>query len=492
MTTITTMTSATERSDMSGHRVRQRIIQVVGVALRLTWQVGMIVVVTGCSLDSLLKSDELPPEVIDPAITRTPAGALDAYHGTLAQFRNGLGGLGNGSFLVVGGLLGDELQYPDDWFGEVTSGVDTRVIESTDGDVERAYSGIHRVRGQSTQAIGLLTRYAPGREALAGHLYALQGYAEIFLAELFCSGSPLSTIDFDGDFTPRPGSTTREVFEHSLALFNSARALAGDSARFVQLARVGEARARLALGEFAEAAAAAAQVENGYSYAVSFSATGTDALNFAYIQSGMLWNLTVADREGLNGLDYRTSGDPRTRVTARGTSVYGLTVYHPNKYATDGSSPIVIASGVEARLIEAEAALDAGSGTWLERLNALRTDGTFTTRPNDTDPEWTDTLWGAGIGEVAGLAPLGDPGSEEARVDLLFRERAFWLFLTGHRQGDLRRLIRQYGHAPEQVYPTGLSFGSRGLRYGSDVTLPIPPAEQISNPHFTGCASRGA
>jgi len=35
-----------------------------------------------------------------------------------------------------------------------------------------------------------------------------------------------------------------------------------------------------------------------------------------------------------------------------------------------------------------------------------------------------------------------DPGTQVGREDLLFRERAFWLFATGHRLGDLRRLAR--------------------------------------------------
>jgi hypothetical protein len=71
----------------------------------------------------------------------------------------------------------------------------------------------------------------------------------------------------------------------------------------------------------------------------------------------------------------------------------------------------------------------------------------------------------------------------------MFRERAFWLFLTGHRQGDLRRLIRQYGRNAVQVYPTGAYPG--GATYGNDVTAPIPAAERLSNTLFTGCASRG-
>ena len=119
-----------------------------------------------------------------------------------------------------------------------------------------------------------------------------------------------------------------------------------------------------------------------------------------------------------------------------------------------------------------------------------RTDGTFTTQPNAEDPAQTDTLWNPGTAGVAGLAPLEDPGSPDARLDLLFRERAAWLFLTGHRQGDLRRLVRHYGRSAESTYPTG--FYWQGGRYGPHVELPIPPSERTYNPRFTGCLSRGA
>jgi len=78
-----------------------------------------------------------------------------------------------------------------------------------------------------------------------------------------------------------------------------------------------------------------------------------------------------------------------------------------------------------------------------------------------------------------------------ADVDLLFQERGYWLFLTGHRQGDLRRLVRVYGRDPERVYPTGRYPGAFNI-YGTDVTAPIPGAERLSNPLFTGCRSRGA
>ena len=47
--------------------------------------------------------------------------------------------------------------------------------------------------------------------------------------------------------------------------------------------------------------------------------------------------------------------------------------------------------------------------------------------------------------DAQGLDPLPTPGNRDAAVDQLFSERAFWLFATGHRLGDMRRLIRQYG-----------------------------------------------
>jgi hypothetical protein len=240
------------------------------------------------------------------------------------------------------------------------------------------------------------------------------------------------------------------------------------------LARVGTGRAYLALGRYADAAAAVAPVPDQFQYAVSYagaSATGSGlpATNFANLSSGLLWLASAADREGGNGLDYRSSGDPRTQSTSVGTNQFGAELYHPDKYAPDGSSPIVLADWVEARLIEAEAALQAGdTPTWLGKLNYLRQTAISPALPDTTDP-----------------------GTDAGRVDLLFRERAFWLYLTGHRQGDLRRLVREYGRDQGQVYPAGSYAGGMGA-YGSDVTAPVPAAERQLNPKFTGCLDRGA
>jgi hypothetical protein len=482
----------------SGERKMKIIFGRSGAGVLASLAVSFLI--GGCSLDGILKSDELPPNVRDPAITRTPEGALAAYYGARAQFAFAFGTASLGtSFVGLTGVIGDELN--DRIIGntgvlslDTQRSIDVRQItelETTRGvssDIFKSYSALQGTRGQTREAIGLVTRFAPPiLQPLAGHLHALLGFTEVFLAELFCSGVPLSTVDFDGDFTARAGSSTEEVYAHAIALFDSALALAGDSTRFADLARIGKARALLGLGDLAQAAAIAAQVPDGYRYDITFAANPTAARNFAFTGTG--WAFIVADREGVIGLDYRTSNDPRTRVTARGTNGQGFTVFHPNKYAIDGSSPIVLASGVEARLIEAEAALQTG-GSWLDRLNALRTNGAFTTAPNPTDPTRTDTTWNAGTGGTAGLRPLADPGTPESRVDLVFRERAFWLFLTGQRQGDLRRLVRNYGRESETVYPSGAYPG--GHNYGGDINLPIPGEERANNPNFNGCLSRDA
>ncbi|MBX6331206.1 MAG: hypothetical protein IRY91_05105 [Gemmatimonadaceae bacterium] len=473
---------------------------------------------TACSPERIVDNAPLPPDVADPGLTKTPAGAVAAYHGTLSLFNsafaaNVVNGLTQGSFVVASGVISDELQ--DGSVGEPISvftartPLDSRVAPECPYGVPTTtcnedyygvvYSALQGVRANASEARGLLTHYAPDSlRALTGHLYALTAYTETFLADLYCSGVPLSTIDFEGNYTLKPGSSTDEVYQHALLFFDSALTLAADSERIMNLARVGKGRVLLDLGQYAAAAQAVAEVPNDFAYrefytATSAGGTSTPALlNFAYYQAGSRWEITVADTEGHNGLDYRSSRDPRTASTALATkNGYGVTLYHPDKYATSGVTPVVVASGIEARLIEAEAALNAGDASWLDKLNALRTDGTFDTQPSDTNPAVTDTLWHAGIGGVAGLRPLGDPSTPDARVDLLFRERAFWLFLTGHRQGDLRRLVRNYGRVADAVYPTGRYAGGSGS-YGSDVTVPIPARERQGNPLFTGCLNRGA
>ncbi|MEP6689564.1 MAG: hypothetical protein ABJD07_00330, partial [Gemmatimonadaceae bacterium] len=192
----------------------------------------------------------------------------------------------------------------------------------------------------------------------------------------------------------------------------------------------------------------------------------------------------VANVEGGNGLPFQSEGnaklvgfDPRVADTLRRSSsgsAVGFDGATPQwiqlKYPLRTSS-VVIADGVEARLIEAEAALktpDAAAA--LVILNAVRSNASLL----------------AQRGYAAGsLLPLTLQGTTAGQTDQLFKERAYWLFLTAHRLGDMRRLIRQYGRGSESVFPTGNYF--KGSTYGTDVSSPIPQAEQ-NNPQFTAAS----
>jgi len=129
----------------------------------------------------------------------------------------------------------------------------------------------------------------------------------------------------------------------------------------------------------------------------------------------------------------------------------------------------VLADGVEARLIEAETQLQAGDLTGMTvTLNGIR----------QAFPD-------------LGLVDLAEPGTQAEGVDLVFAERAFWMFATGHRLGDMRRLLRPipvgYGRLVDSVFPTGTYI--KGGAYGQDVNLPIP-IEERNNPNSQGCLDR--
>ena len=135
----------------------------------------------------------------------------------------------------------------------------------------------------------------------------------------------------------------------------------------------------------------------------------------------------------------------------------------------------MLASYTEAQLIIAEAQLEAGNyagaGGTLAILNNLRANS-----------------------GMAGLTPLAPAATPQAQLSQLFNERAFWLYLTAHRLGDLRRLSRPapsgYGLNPESVFPTGTYTGRGGGVYGTDVNFPIPIDETNSNPNSQGCIDR--
>ncbi len=432
----------------------------------------------GCNA---ITDTQLPDGVDGPATYNNREGATRLTLATRAELATAIR-----DYIVSSGLLTDELMQWElpTWF------LGSRDKRSGHWAVDPP----HTVRTLARLARGVVGKYVSGEtSAWQAQLFVYEAYAEILTADGWCSGVPLSTMDFEGDWTYRAGSKTDEIYAHAIVLLDSAEARATDSVSLQSTIRVLKARAQLALGRYAEAKQTVQGIADDFRSEIRISfdvGSRTESISRYYKFVSVA---SIADQEGINGLPYRSSGDPRTTAIQL-INHLNTTVWFPVKYITTDSSVFALASGVEAKLILAEAALaDHDPQQMLAVLNALRTTGTYTveTTPLPGGGQRFDTLWHAGLGGVAGLRPIDLlPPTAAAQRQLLFAERGYWLFLTGHRQGDLRRLVRKYGLDREQVYPTGVYTNSfiPGYTdvYGTDISFDLGSTE-FPNPLFTGC-----
>ena len=429
-----------------------------------------VALLAGCSRDQLL--DVQTPDIITPEQAQSAAGAQTFRFAAIGNFARFIGGdQGGGSPLglnLTGGMLGDEIFSARNG----TEHMDNRNINPNTFPID-TWTQVGNTYTRLVRAINLLTKFPPatGLNAQLAELHAMEGFVFTMTAENYCSGVPFWDGNEEGLKTVT--LSTADLYTRAIAQFDSALTLTGTSASAIRnLALVGKARTLVNQGQYAAAALITPEVPTNFNYNAQFSKLTTGIVNAIYDWMLSTKNFGASNREGGTGLDYVSSADPRIKVdptTGRGQD--GTPTPGMNHYpATD--SPVAVATGLEARLIEAEAQLAAGSPNWLVTLNALRTSA------QAYGPITTPVM-----------APLVDPVTPAARVDLLFRERAFWMYLTAHRLGDMRRLIRQYSRGAETVFPTGSYF--KGGNYGPDVTL-VPSQTETNNPDWTACTNRSA
>ncbi len=439
--------------------------------------VGVIATfLAGCSA---ITDTQLPDGVDGPATYNNREGATRLTQATRAALATAIR-----DYIVSSGLLTDELMASDvpvSYFGS---------RDKRNG--HWAGDPPHSVRSLARLARGIVGKYVSGEtSAWQAQLFLYEAYAEILTADGWCSGVPLSTMDFEGDWTYRAGAKTDEIYAHAMLLLDSAEARAVDSVSLQSTIRVLRARAQLAQGRYAEAKQTVQGMDDDFRSEIRIAFDdGKRTDRSRYYKFIEIDGASISDQEGINGLPYRSSGDPRTKAI-QVRDFNNRAVWFPVKYVTTDSSVFILASGIEAKLILAEAALaDHDPEQMLMVLNALRTTGTFTveTTPLPGGGQRIDTLWNAGIGGVAKLRRIDSlPPTAAAQRQLLFAERAAWLFLTGTRQGDLRRLVRKYGLDREQVYPTG-AYTIPGYTdvYGTDISFDLG-SNEFPNPLFTGC-----
>jgi hypothetical protein len=421
-------------------------------------------IATACDLSTLLDVDD--PDVITPEDLQGDVGAQLYWAGALGQFARAFSSGQEGQVLFAG-LATDEFLSSDTDPGQHE--IDRRTLTDRNANLLVQYRLLHQARVGLLNAVERLADELPGDSRVA-ELWSLNGFTHVLFAEHYCSGVPLSHTPIDGEPIYGPRMSTAEVLAIAVQRFQAAAAAAGGDADQVNLAAVGLARAYLNQAAFAQAAAAVASVPDDWEYLVrSTSAGDFEQVNAIFHKNFEREGWSLADAEGGNGVAFRSDDDGRVPwQDSGGAGVDQATpLFHQLKYASRDAD-VVLASGVEARLIEAEADLNGAATDWLTILNDLRAS--------------------------EGLGGLGDPGTQAGRVSLLFEERARWLFATAHRLGDLRRLVRQYGRVQSDVFPTGNYF--RGGVYGSNVNFPIP-VEELQNPELAGvtggaCLNRDA
>ncbi len=492
-----------------------------------------------CDTDELVAVED--PAQLRPEDLNNAAAVPALVNGAFRQFVGGYSGFGDDSFLSSSAVISDEAYYGDTF--TTREAADKRNLQAPvlTNISDPAFNRLQQARFNARRAFAVVEQFTLPATAAAdsisrARLRSIEAYVYVTLSEGWCGAVPFSRIPDTGPIDPtdiQGGTplTTPQMNDTAVARFNEALVFAptypatasatSAIANERRLASIGKARALLNLGKYAEAAAAvpASIVPTGYVFRLEHSANvaaennpmfqleGNGRYGVSNLEGGQV-SATVAFRPDAGspqptgtgnlstlpattatdaeGIAFRGLMDPRVPYQGRAAANFAcfsgtITCWINNNYPTNDSD-VPLASGVEARLIEAEAALFAGrSDEMLAILNNLRSQ-VATLLPilyRDQRQQFGTTVFASPT-----LAPLTDPGTPEARRAMLFQERALWLYNTGHRQGDLRRLIRVYG-IKTPVFPTGTHF--RGGTYGNDVAYPVPFDEQ-NNTNYSASA----
>ncbi len=446
---------------------------------------GTLSALAACSLSDIVKVDK--PQTgteIDHEYLDTRAGALGLLYSTLGTLQKGVS---KGALDVS--LLTDELTSGQN----ITSSAASSAINKDSRNQEESANGIAGLQFsayaelQTTRTRAGYARYFLRRQKdstlnfAISAAYSYEGYAIVMMAENLCSGIPLSEATYDGDAIYGRSLSTDSVLRIAISKFDSAIAVQHDSTSYLWLAKIGKGRALMSLGLYEDAAQTIADVPISatynlyYTQAITPNIPSPRVLNAFWTNSNDGGSIKPNDRfeitnqEGLNGLIWFVnpeSVDPRLPVTVvENNGEYTFPPYVRQQKFINGTVLFKLATGIEARLIEAEYLLSKGESDWIAPLNAARA--------------------------TVGLADTISPSNVTESVDLLFRERALWFYGQATRLADMRRLVRQYGRNVNSVYMIGGYTRSNSIFTYGDVTLFIPGLDEFDrNYNYSGCINR--
>lgn len=282
-----------------------------------------------------------------------------------------------------------------------------------------------------------------------------RGYVYRVMGEAMC----VSVID-NGPSTPARDNLVRADSAFTAAI---AVATAAGNANLVTAAYAGRAQVRVDLGDWAGAVADAAKVPTAFKYQMPYF-TNVDEYGYnrtmwsssaqSFYKSTSVWGTWYANY-------YDATKDPRvlyTKTDLVGTGTFppvGKVPWWPQMKYRDPASPINLATGREARLIEAEAALvksDVRGAMMLIDANRASAGAPVVRRPTSLTDAWT----------------------------VLKQERGIELWLEGRRLGDMRRWAAN--STPGALDPLE-SPGTASHLDGQDMCFPVSQGEINTNPN---------
>ena len=410
------------------------------------------------SCDSFL--DITDPDIVVPESLTGEQGGDLFWAGALGDFAWAFTASSGGQAVYVG-MFTDEYHLSGTF--PTREEIDQREVNKLNGTLGGQFNRLHRARVAAKNAAETLAEIDPSDTRIA-EMWNLNAYTYVMFGENYCSGVPFGDAPRQGDLVLGEPATTTETFDFAMARFDAALAAAGSDQDQQYMARVGKARVLMSLDRYSEAAGLVGSVPTSWAYDIQHSANSGRQENAHYDLGELQGRWSLSDNEGVNGLPFRSALDPRIPWEFSGKGFDEQTDQYLQMKFPAFDAAVTLASGHEARYIEAEAALASGDATtFIDKLNAVRAD--------------------------LGMGPVVDPGDADGRIDLLFYERGFTLFGEAHRLSDLRRQVRQYNRPISQVFPFGPFF--KGGDYGPDVNFIIPQEEE-NNPNFVQCADRSA
>jgi hypothetical protein len=432
-----------------------RISHTIMRALAVTAVLGTVTVV-GCDLGKTL---EVQPANLIPAVTlETPENATLLVAGAAGDYDCAFN-----SFVVVGGLIGEELedalQTADRWPYDQRAVAANQSRYSTSGCTALGlYQPLQAARVSASNVRRLLEGWTdvqvPNRQLHIARMSAYEGWSQLLIAEAFCS-TVFSTVKGE---EPDWGTeiTRAQALDSAISRLTSAISTAqsvggvvADSLRYFAL--VARARAYQDKGDMVHARADAVVVPAAFVWNVTASNTNTRRQNRIFQESNAA--TTPSSSVGARYRQASYTSDPRIKVQnlnrlSNGTNV---PLWAQTKY-TAVTSSIPAATGTEMQLLIAEADIASNRANTLAIIATMRAAGSQ--------------------GAYTGATATDD-------LNEIIDQRRRALFLTGTHLGDIIRYNLTVTPAAGTSTPWNQTFGPDK---GNQMCLPLPQVEFLNNP----------